>query len=115
MSRDPLLYLEDILEACDKIHRYVEGVADEVLVKDSMRFDAVVRNIELIGEAARQVPESIREAMPQVPWREMIGMRNILVHGYFGIDPDVVCNVAQTKVELLADAVKKYLEANRLG
>ena len=78
--------------------------------EDRMRFDAVVRNLELMGEAARQLPSPIREAIPGVPWRESIAMRNILIHGYFGIDPDVVWTVATSKIDPLADAVKEYLE-----
>ena len=109
MSRDPLLYLEDILDACDKIRTYVQGETQESLEEDAMRFDAVVRNLELIGEAARQLPKPIHDAIPRVPWREIIAMRNILVHGYFGIDPDVVWTVATGKIDPLADAIKEYL------
>ena len=110
MSRDPLLSLEDILEACDKILGYLEGVTREGLMEDPMRFDAVVRNLELVGEAARQLPQPIRDEIPDVPWREMVGMLNILIHGYFSIDPDVVWTVATNKIGVLADAVKEYLK-----
>ena len=109
MSRDSLLYLEDMVEACEKIRMYVAGVTYERFLSNTMRFDAIVRNIELIGEAARQVPESIRQQMPTVPWREIIGMRNILVHVYFGVDPDVVWSAANDEVPLLKDAVQQYL------
>ena len=109
MSRDPLLYLEDMVEACEKIRMYVDGVTYERFLSDTMRFDAIVRNIELIGEAARLVPESIRQQMPGVPWREIIRMRNILVHVYFGVDPDVVWSVANDEVLSLEDAVQQYL------
>ena len=110
MSHDPLLYLEDIFEACEKIQQYMEGVTRKALTEDSMRFDAVVRNLELIGEAARQLPQPVCDAMPEVPWREMMAMRNILIHVYFGVDPDVVWTVATNKIGLLGAAVKEYLE-----
>ena len=105
MSRDPRLNLEDILVACDKIQGYMEAVTREGLMEDTMRFDAVVRNLELIGEAAGQVPQPVRDALPQAPWREMVAMRNILIHAYFGVDPDVVWTAASQKVAPLADAV----------
>ena len=110
MSRDPVLYLEDMLEACDKLARYVEGIGREQLFEDEMRMDAVVRNIELIGEAAAQLPEEIRDRIAGVPWREMIGMRNILVHAYFGIDPNIVWTVATEKAPELAQAIRCYLD-----
>lgn len=75
-----------------------------------MRMDAVVRNIELIGEAAAQLPEEIRDQIAGVPWREMIGMRNILVHAYFGIDPNIVWAVATEKAPELAQAIRCYLD-----
>lgn len=110
MSRDPRLYLEDILEACDKIQGYIEGVTREGLPDDPMRFDAVVRNLELIGEAAGHVPKPVRDALPQASWREMVAMRNILIHAYFGVDPDVVWTAASQKVAPLANAVREYLD-----
>lgn len=113
MSRDPLLYLEEILEACDKIQGYMKGVTRESLTEDSMRFDAVVRNLELLGEAARQLPQPIRDALPRLSWREMVAMRNILIHGYFAIDPDLVWSAATEKVAPLAAAVREFLEQNK--
>ncbi len=109
MSRDPALYLEDMLEACDKLGRYVEGITQQQLAEDEMRMDAVVRNIELIGEAAAQLPGEVRAQITGVPWREMIGMRNILVHVYFGIDPNIVWEVATEKAPDLARAIRVYL------
>ena len=109
MSRDSTLLLEDILEACEKVARYVEDVSRDQLVAEEMRMDAVVRNIELLGEAASQLPGEVRQDMEQVPWREIIGMRNILIHAYFGIDPDIVWAVATEKVPQLHEAVGGYL------
>ncbi len=111
MSRDPSLYLEDIVEACDTISRYPEGVTYEELLRDSMRLDAVVRNLEIVGEAASRLPEPIRDEVPDVPWPQVIAMRNTLIHGYFGIDPEIVWFVATEKVGPLADSVRQYLEA----
>ena len=109
MSRDATLFLEDMLEACEKVARYVEGVSREQLVAEEMRMDAVVRNIELLGEAASQLPDEVRRDMVGVPWREIIGMRNILIHAYFGIDADIVWVVATEKVPKVHEAIETYL------
>jgi len=101
MSRDPLLYLEDIIEACDKILLYTKDTSFDDLESESMLFDAVVRNIEIIGEAAKNVPDSIRQEVQEVPWKEIAAMRDILAHAYFGVDPEIVWDVVKTKVEPL--------------
>lgn len=85
MSRDPLLFLEDIVEACDTIRAYLDGVEYESLLGDPMRLDAVVRNLAIVGEAAGRLSGDVREAIPDVPWSQVIAMRNTLIHGYFGI------------------------------
>jgi uncharacterized protein with HEPN domain len=87
------LFVEDILESMDKIQRYTKGLTYEGFVKDEMVVDAVIRNIEIIGEAARNIPEDVREKYPDVPWRRMIGLRNIAVHEYFGVDLSIVWEI----------------------
>jgi uncharacterized protein with HEPN domain len=109
VSRDPSLYLEDIVEACEAISAYLEGVAYEDLLRDSMRLDAVVRNLEIIGEAAGRIPDHIRDDILGVPWPQLIAMRNTLIHGYFGVDPEIVWSVGTEKVGPLADLVRRYL------
>jgi len=110
MSRDPLLYLEDIIEACDKILLYTKDTSFDDLESESMLFDAVVRNIEIIGEAAKNVPDSIRQEVQEVPWKEIAAMRDILAHAYFGVDPEIVWDVVKTKVEPLNKTISRYLE-----
>ncbi len=87
------LFVEDILESMDKIERYTKDLTYEGFVKDEMVVDAVIRNIEIIGEAARNIPEDVREEYPDVPWRRMIGLRNIAVHEYFGVDLSIVWEI----------------------
>lgn len=108
MSRDSSLFLADILECCHKIRRYTAGVGYEAFQSDSMRFDAVVRNIELIGEAARQLPVEVLEEMHEIPWTKIMSMRNILAHAYFGIDSDIVWDVAINEIPRLQLAVMRY-------
>lgn len=113
MSRDPLLYVEDINEACEKVKSYSQGLKREEFFQDDMRVDAVVRNLEIIGEAVRQIPEPVRSAMPEVPWTQIAGMRNVLAHAYFGIDPDIVWDVVANKIDPLSKAIATYLAKNQ--
>jgi uncharacterized protein with HEPN domain len=84
-SRDPLLRIQDILDAVAKIQRYTHGMTLEIFSADEKTVDAVVRNFILIGEAAGQVPEDLRDRHPNVPWPVMRNMRNVLTHVYFGV------------------------------
>lgn len=113
MSRDPLLFLEDIVEACDTIRAYLDGVEYESLLGDPMRLDAVVRNLAIVGEAAGRLSGDVREAIPDVPWSQVIAMRNTLIHGYFGIDPEVVWSVCSERVGPLAQSVRRYLHERK--
>ncbi|MCX8051339.1 MAG: DUF86 domain-containing protein [Chlorobi bacterium] len=88
MKRDWRLFLRDILEAMDAIERFVEGMSLEDLYRDDKTASAVIRKFEIIGEAARHVPSHLRRAYPDIPWKEMAGMRDRLIHGYFGISTE---------------------------
>ena len=85
MHRDHRLYLDDILEAISKIREYTTGLDYSAFVEDSKTQDAVVRNLEIIGEAAGRLPEPIRLASPEIEWCKIVGLRNILAHEYFGV------------------------------
>jgi len=84
-SRDPLLRIQDILDAIAKIQRYTRGMTLETFSSDEKTIDAVVRNFIVIGEAAGQIPEDLRDRYPTVPWSVMRNMRNVLTHVYFGV------------------------------
>ena len=109
MSRDWRLFLGDILQSCAKVRRYTAGMRQPQFLADERTYDAVVRNIELIGEAAKRLPPDVCQAMPQIEWRKIAGMRDWLAHGYFGIDPDILWDVIQNKVpELVEQAILAY-------
>jgi uncharacterized protein with HEPN domain len=91
--RDPDLLIEDILSAIRKIERYKSGMDPEGFRQDEKTVDAVVRNLEIIGEATRQLPEDFIARNPKVPWRQIAGLRNRIVHDYFGLDLDLIWEV----------------------
>ncbi len=90
MSRDALLYLEDIQSSCNKVMRYVEGYTVQEFLRDDKTFDAVIRNLEIIGEAAKHLPHDLTARHPDIPWRQIAGMRDFLAHVYFALDLEVL-------------------------
>lgn len=88
-AREWLFYLDDMIGFCEKVQAFTQGIGQTQFVGDAMRFDATVRNIELIGEAATHIPEQVRLSSPDIPWRMVIATRNQLIHGYLGLDNDI--------------------------
>ncbi|MGD2157932.1 MAG: DUF86 domain-containing protein [Anaerolineales bacterium] len=86
-------YLQDILEAGRRIGEYSTGMTYEAFQRDHKTQDAVIRNLEVIGEAAKNIPEPFRRKYPDLPWKEMAGMRDRLIHHYFGVNLDIVWDV----------------------
>jgi uncharacterized protein with HEPN domain len=107
--RDPKERLRDILEAIAAIDRYRDRDRS-AYDQDELLQVWFLRHLQIIGEAARRLPEEIRNLAPDIPWQKMIGMRNILVHGYFAIDLDVVWDAVQRDVPLLKPAVEALLK-----
>ena len=90
MIRRQSLYLNDIKSAIDSINEFVKDMSFETFISDDKTFSAVIRKIEILGEAAKNISVDIRATNPNIPWTEMARMRDKLIHGYFGIDADVV-------------------------
>jgi len=90
MPRDSSVYQEDILEAIARIRRYTRGLSREAFADDERTLDAVVRNLEVIGEAVKQLPADVRSREPTVEWEKIAGLRDILIHQYFGIDVEIL-------------------------
>ena len=109
MSRDEIMYLQDIAESCEKILRFTAGLSQSDLISDEKTYDAVVRNLEIIGEAAKHISEEIKRQLPEIEWRKAAGLRDMLVHAYFGIDNDILWDVVQNKVSRLANATRSFL------
>ena len=109
MSRDYKIYLEDILTAIDKIQSYTQNISFEKFSEDEKTLDAVVRNLEILGEAIKNVPEEIRKKHPNIEWKKISGLRDILIHEYFGVDKDIIWDVLQHKLPLLQKQIKMIL------
>jgi len=93
MTRDPLVYIEDILESIKHIENYVKGEKLENFLKDTKLQDSVIRRLEIIGEAIGNLPEETQALNPDIPWRQIAGLRNVLIHEYFGVNIDRVWTV----------------------
>lgn len=110
MRRDPRLYMDDILEAIGQIREYTVAMGYDVFTRDRKTQDAVVRNLEIIGEAAGRLPETVKERAEGIEWRKIVGLRDILAREYFGISLPVVWDVVRNKLGPLEVACKKLLD-----
>ena len=96
-SRDWRLYVQDMIEFGERAVAYAEGLDQQAFITDRRTYDATLRNIELIGEAAAHVPERVREAHPQIEWRQVMATRNRVAHAYMGIDDDVIWDIVRSR------------------
>jgi uncharacterized protein with HEPN domain len=109
MPRDPRLYLEDIKRSVELIQAYTAGLDFEQFDRDQKTIDAVVRNLEIIGEAARTLPDDTKNLATDIEWRKITAMRNLLTHQYFGIDTVIVWDIVQNKLRSLKEFCEKQL------
>ena len=112
-KRDPRLYCEDILESGAAIFEFVKGLSFEDFCEDRKTYSAVIREFEIIGEAAGKLPESLRKKGPEVEWQDIKDFRNLLSHEYFGVDLEIVWNIIEDDLLVLVDTVKKIIEAEK--
>lgn len=107
--RDFQVYLEDIIDAINSIEEYTRGLTYDAFMKDRRTVDAVIRNFEIIGEATKHIPERTRKEYPKVPWKDMAGMRDKLIHGYFGVQLDVVWKTVKERLPAVQSSVEEAL------
>lgn len=108
--RDYKQHLEDILLAIRKIRTYTANLSLPEFRKHELVCDAVVRNLEIIGEAAKQIPPDIRGKASAVEWKKIAGLRDILIHEYFGVDVDILWDIIKNKLPDLEKAIRKFLK-----
>lgn len=108
-ERDVQLYLADILDSCNAICEYVSGITFEEFCNERKTYSAVIREFEIIGEAAGKLPEGLKQRRSDVEWQDIKDFRNLLIHEYFGVDLEIVWKVIQEDLPGLMDAVGEFI------
>lgn len=109
-QREWRFYLDDMIAFAEKVMTYTEGLDQANFVSSGLHYDATVRNLELIGEAAMHVPEAVRQTHSAIPWRKIIATRNRLIHGYLGIDNDTLWSIVREDIPDLLNKLKLLRE-----
>ncbi|MDI6788484.1 MAG: DUF86 domain-containing protein [Planctomycetota bacterium] len=115
MKRDYIDYLEDILKSINNIKDFTKGLTYKDFVKDEKTSLAVIKSIEIIGEAVKKVPNSIKNKYPDVEWKKISGMRDILVHEYFGVDMKILWRVIRRRIASLGTIIRTVIQKEEKG
>lgn len=110
-SREWRFYVTDMIQFAENVMAYTRGMDQAKFVADTRAYDATLRNLELIGEAAARIPSTIRDAHSDIPWRAIVATRNRLAHGYMRVDDDLIWDIIQTDVPTLLPALRDLLDA----
>ncbi|MGB8645299.1 MAG: DUF86 domain-containing protein [Anaerolineae bacterium] len=110
MSRSYRLYLQDMFDATQRISEYSQHMDFQDFLGNRMAYDAILRNLEIIGEAAKNVPTEVRQRYPQVEWRRIAGLRDIMAHTYYALDDETIWDIVENQVSELYEQVSKILE-----
>lgn len=113
LAREWRFYVDDMIAFAERVVAYTSGFGQAEFVADQLRYDATLRNLELIGEAASHVPDDARARLPEIPWRLIVATRNRLIHGYLGIDNDTIWSLVTTEVPQLLHELRRLRESIR--
>jgi len=109
MSRDPIDFLRDIEESCIRIADYTAGLSRDEVFSDKMRFDGILHNFHIIGEAVKKLPNDLRKMHGDIPWGEIAGMRDLIAHAYFALDLGILWQGIQDDVPVLLERVREMI------
>lgn len=114
-KREWRFFLDDMIDFCETVLAYTQDFEQKDFIASRLHFDATVRNVELIGEAATHIPEEIKQLVPDIPWRQVIATRNRLIHGYLGIDNDTLWSIVRDDIPRLLPLLLQLKSATSPG
>ena len=120
IKREFIFYLEDMLQSMDRIEEYLSNLDFKKFKQTYLVVDAIIRNFEIIGEASKNIPTDIQKKYPEIPWRKMYGLRNLIAHEYFGIDYEMIWEIArknlpQNRIDLIEIIRKENAQGGNTG
>ena len=110
MSRDEGLYLDHVQAACERVNKFTRGMSFEDFMRDDRTYHARLRNLEIIGEAIKNISDETKAKFPQVKWRKIAGFRDIVAHDYFGVSDEIVWDVIQNEIPLLTKQIQEIIK-----
>lgn len=113
VKREFILYLEDMFQSMQRIEEYLGDLDFKEFKRTCIVVDAVIRNFEIIGEASKKIPKAIQEKYPEIPWRKMYGLRNLITHEYFGIDYEMIWEISKNSLPQNRTDLQKIIEKEK--
>ena len=114
MKKEPLVFIEHILESIKNIENFSQGISKNEFIKDKLRQNAIIRSIEIIGEAVKNLPSNFTKKYSNIPWKGIAGMRDKITHNYFGLDLDTIWDIIKEDIPKLEKQIKEILEKENI-